>query len=697
MKRRFSIPFGITLLGLMGLIVAPLTGVLFWLGDKTVDTLEHRSVQHRILALNATVDNFLSTGLLVIVSVGSTLAEEPSFRPSGLEGVDEARLRQLVALLERHQLVAAAYVGYADSHFIYAGHTASLSGDQRVDYHAPPEDAIILRTIEGEGAARRETWRFRFADGRLSRARSRPTDYDPRQRPWYVDALRTRQPALTDPYVFASADVVGVSAGVPMPDGAGALGFDVTLETLSTVVASYKITPNSIIMIGSPTGGAFVQSPACQPLAADCLPGGGAARLALGGAIRESGGTRRIERHTGTGDDAYELIVEPMRRMLGQQIVVAAAVPVVEAEADSRTLLRNSLAAAIVAFGLAALAALAGSVLLSRPLLRIAAKTERIRNLDFSDRHAVQSRIREIARLSDAVERMRDGLEVFGRYVSRRLVDRIMHSPEGVGLHGERREITVMFTDIEGFSRIAETLPPEVLTRRLSHYFEALGGAISTNDGTIDKYIGDSIMAYWNAPETDEDHVLHACRAALQVAAASRHLADKWRTRGRPAFRTRIGVHTGPAVVGNVGTKERINYTLVGTVANQASRLEGLNKAYGTTILVSGRTVDAVADRFVWRFVDRVVAAGTTEVHDIYEPLGEKGEEARNAAFLARWQEGHAAYARAEFPAALAGFRAAADLRPDDGPCRVFIRRCETFLQDGPPGDWDAAWRFDRK
>jgi adenylate cyclase len=323
--------------------------------------------------------------------------------------------------------------------------------------------------------------------------------------------------------------------------------------------------------------------------------------------------------------------------------------------------LSAGMAAALV-IGLAILGILLASLLLSRSIARIAGKTERIRNLDFSDRTPVESRIREIARLSQSIERMREGLEVFGRYVSKNLVHQVMRSPETAGVGGTRREVTVMFTDIEGFSMLTETMEPELMTDRLSRYFDALGAAISANRGMIDKYIGDAIMAFWNAPEPDPDHIANACRAALQAARASNQLSEKWRSRGRPGFRTRIGLHTGPAVVGNVGARERINYTLVGAVANQSSRLEGLNKIYGTEILASGEVAGPTAERFVWRHIDRVVAAGTTEPHEIYEPLGEIESVPDHAEFLAQWRAGHDATTGGRFEAALAGFRAAAAL-----------------------------------
>lgn len=240
-------------------------------------------------------------------------------------------------------------------------------------------------------------------------------------------------------------------------------------------------------------------------------------------------------------------------------------------------------------------------------------------------------------------------------------------------------------------------MEPELLTSRLSRYFEALGSAISANRGMIDKYIGDSIMAFWNAPATDPEHIANACRGALQAAAAGRALSEKWRERGRPGFRTRFGLHTGPAVVGNVGARERINYTLVGQVANQASRLEGMNKVYGTEILASGEIARPTSELFVWRHIDRVVAVGTTEPHDVYEPMGEIASRGEHAAFLAAWEKARAVYVAGRFDDALAGFRVASAMREEDAPCHVFIGRCETFVRDGVPAAWDGTWHMDRK
>ena len=696
-ESRRSVPFSITLLTLMALIVLPLATALLWLGWRAVDHLETRSVGQRMASLEAAVAGFLTSGLRVVVAVGTTLAEAPSFTPDAGPGADQERLRQFVAVLARYPAMAAVFVGYEDGRFLYAGRPETFSIDQRLEFDAPDGPSIILRTIEGEGAARRETWWFEMPDGSRSPPRTRALDYDPRTRPWYVDARRTNAPVLTEPYHFAQANVIGVSAGVPLHRG-GVIGFDFTLTTLSSLIGDYRITPNAIIMLASDTGVVFMESEACKLERSQCLPGEDAVRATMRSTVAQLGaGDQRVERDLVLGGRDYRLLVHTMPPNLGRRYQIAAAVPIVELSADSQTLLERAALAAALAVGLAAGGALLAALLLSRSLARIAGKTERIRDLDFSDRVPVESRITEIARLSASVERMREGLEVFGRYVSKNLVHQIMRSPETAGVGGVRREITVMFTDIEGFSLLSETMEPELLTNRLSRYFDVLGTAIVANRGMIDKYIGDSIMAFWNAPEPDLNHIANACRAALQAAVAGNRLSAKWQSRGRPGFRTRFGLHTGPAVVGNVGARERINYTLVGAVANQASRLEGLNKAYGTEILASGEIAGATADRFVWRHIDRIVAVGTTEQHEIHEPLGEIDSAPRHAELLAQWEAGRAAYGEGRFEAALACFRATAALRPGDGPSRVFIERCTAFLRDGTPRDWDGTWHFDRK
>ena len=431
---------------------------------------------------------------------------------------------------------------------------------------------------------------------------------------------------------------------------------------------------------------------------ASCKPSdpaiGDLLRRELIAAAGHSDGRVDIRRHAGGQD--WEILVDPMPAVFDERFWVGVAVPVSEIAAESRFLILESAAIALGIVLIAIVAVFLASLLLSRAMGALAARTELIRNLDFSDPQPVLSRIREILQLSQSIERMRDGLEVFGRYVAKDLVRQIMRSPAAAGVGGQRREVTVMFSDIEGFSRISEDIPPELLTSRLSRYFDALTTPIAAHRGTIDKFIGDSIMAFWNAPELDENHVEHACRAALLAAAASRGLAAKWDSRQRSFFRTRFGLHTGPAVIGNVGARDRINYTLVGAVANQASRLEGLNKFYRTEVLASGVVAERTRPMFVWREIDRVVPVGTSESLDVFELMTETADAVLND-FLDAWNAARSAYVRGAFIEAITLFEIALRKRADDGPCRVMIGRCRKLQQAPTPADWDGIWHFDAK
>ena len=511
----------------MALIVVPLASALLWLGWHAVGVLEQRSVNQRMSALDYAVATTLTDGLRTIASVGLTLAEAPSFQAIAGHEADDERRRQLMAVLGRHPAVAAAYVGYPDGHFLYAGRLSQFSAERRVEFAAPNADAIVLRTVDGEGPARRETWMVAGAGGA---PRSRPDSYDPRVRPWYVEAEARQAPILTEPYRFAWSTEPGISAGLPMRGG-GVIGFDFTLGTLSRLMGDYKITPNTIVLISMGTSDVLIETDPCKADSEGCFPEDGAARKVLRQTVLEGDRGQRLTREVEAGGRDYKIFVHSLPAALGRPLTIAAAVPMEELSADSRVLLDRAAILAAVAVSLAIFAVLVTSLLVSRSTSRLAAKTERIRHLDFSDTVPVTSHITEIRRLSDAIERMREGLEVFGRYVSKDLVTQIMRSPNSTGLGGTRRDLTVMFTDIEGFSRISESIEPELLTSRLSRYFEALGAAISGNRGMIDKYIGDSVMAFWNAPRPIRTISPMPCARPCR----QRTPAAGWRTNGASA------------------------------------------------------------------------------------------------------------------------------------------------------------------
>jgi adenylate cyclase len=397
----------------------------------------------------------------------------------------------------------------------------------------------------------------------------------------------------------------------------------------------------------------------------------------------------------------YATYVDRLDIPIKTPVFLAFTAPLDEINSSSRALVRATVGITLAAVLIAVLAIFAMSRLLASPIRRLAMATERIGKLDFSTGIDVGSRIREVGFLSDSLERMRHGLDLFGRYVPRQLVHRIVENPEAIEIGGERRPITVLFSDIAGYTSIAESLPPELLFRATSAYFSHVARAVMDHGGVIDKYIGDSVMAFWNAPDRDPDHVAKACNAALAMRKAEATYNQEAGQKDWPGFHTRIGLHTGEGIVGNVGSYDRMNYTLVGAVVNLSSRLEGMNKVYGTSILVSHDVREAAGEAFIFRMIDRVVAVGTTEPVQVYELLAARAdlsetEQTDLATDLDRWDRAMAAYLDGTWPEALAIFEALARERAEDIPARHMRDKIQNMSAEDQT-NWTGATQLREK
>lgn len=280
--------------------------------------------------------------------------------------------------------------------------------------------------------------------------------------------------------------------------------------------------------------------------------------------------------------------------------------------------------------------------------------------------------------------------QAFGRYVSAALVEAIIAHPERLELGGEEAEVTVLFADLAGFTGLAETMPPKSLIQLLNEYFSTMTEIILTRHGTLDKFIGDALMAVWGAPVAMADHALLACQAALEMQEAMIRRQEGWSTEGLPRLAARIGLHSGRVLAGNVGSKERFDYTVMGDTVNLAARLEGVNKRYGTEIILSEDTYQRVADHFLFRALERVQVKGRLQPVTIYEllgPLPAEGEPGWLQAFAA----GRAAFLARDWDLAQDYFQAALRLKPEDGPTQVFLHRCRQHQQHPPPADWQGV------
>ncbi|MFZ4619642.1 MAG: CHASE2 domain-containing protein [Bacteroidota bacterium] len=288
---------------------------------------------------------------------------------------------------------------------------------------------------------------------------------------------------------------------------------------------------------------------------------------------------------------------------------------------------------------------------------------------------------------------------MFEKYVDKAVVKQILDNPELVKLGGEEREITTLFADIEGFTSMAEKMGPTNTVGMLNSYLTEMSNIIIENGGTIDKYIGDAIMCFWGAPLSDADQAFNACASAINMQRKLTALHTKWIHYGRPVVNQRIGINTGRAVAGNMGAETRLNYTAIGDAVNLAARLEGVNKEYGTRLLMSDFTYRKVHDRVLSREMDLVVVMGKSEPVRIYELIALADEVQTDATkkFLEFYHAGLEAYKKRAWKSAIDQFNQALSIRRDDIVSNIYIQRSTLFMDAPPPDDWNGVFIMTKK
>ncbi len=293
----------------------------------------------------------------------------------------------------------------------------------------------------------------------------------------------------------------------------------------------------------------------------------------------------------------------------------------------------------------------------------------------------------------------------FSKYVSPDVVEKISEQPEGLKLGGVNKEVSVLFTDIEGFTSISENLKPESLVALLNEYFSFMSEVIMQNGGTLDKFEGDAIMAFFGAPLDQPDHAERACSTALAMRQKLVELNAKWANdpplpggEKKPQIDFRCGVNSGNVIVGNMGSENRFDYTVMGDTVNLASRLEGANKKYETRILASEFTRAAVNENFATREIDLIKVVGKKQTVRVYEILGPAdGVTEEGKRLLTMYNEGLDLYRKRDFALALDKFAAILKDFPDDGPSKIYRQRCEVLKDFPPPKEWDGIFEMKTK
>jgi adenylate cyclase len=638
---------------------------------------------------------------------------------AALGRIDRGALRRVdafqyfLAVLESTPQADSIYVGFAPDGAFYQASRLSPALKQFGPSGAkPPQGArFALRILDASSSERADSFIYLAKWGDVVAVERGAATFDPRERPWYEAAWSRPGPSLSDAYVFFSSSQPGItlSESIATKDGIaiGAAGVDISLTELSAFLAHERIGRHGLVfvvdgdgrLIGYPKldtivrqrNGAFILARADEvddPLVATAV------------ARRSDGQGERFS--LDIGGDTYRVAFSRLPLSFGKDWSVG----VIASEGDFVDPIRRAslfmlgLGGCVVILSLLTILWVSRS--LTRPIKQVVGEMRRIRTFQLSGASRIESRIIEIHELARAVEAMEEGLRSFGAYIPKALVRTIIASGRGTNIGGERRCLTILFTDIKDFTHLSEGLAPEDVLEQLSSYFDAMSRCIHDCGGTVDKFIGDAVMAFWNAPLANPDHTAKACEAVLRCREANADLNARWLAEGSAPMPTRFGLHSGDTVVGNVGSADRMQYTALGSEVNLASRVEGLNKIYGTQIIATGAVEAQVRDRFLFRPLDLVVPAGTTQITPIFELVGPllDGPDGAGDAEIARctiWGNAIALYRRRMWRDALAAFRRFAQEHPQDSVASLYVARCERFADAPPATDWDGAEHFDVK
>ena len=658
---------------ILGLILASSVSTT-WFGahglGTVIRTLLNRQIETTLDAVTGRVENLFEPSDRLLLAFAKRIR-------SGTFPISDPVVvaRGLAEALQFEDGIKWISFGYADGRF--AG--------------AWTDSGQLIINVSSPGGGPPQEWKLDPAGGEVPFQRdSVPQSFDARKRPWFQMAKDHQGMAWTDPYDFADGEKgISVTLDVRADDGSliGVLSVDFLLKDVTDYLSHLKkeFRGDTLVLsirrylIASPKD--LNSDPIIERIRGE-LAGPEAYEK-----IRREGGRLLLE--FPARGDTYIAGVRTATVPGGLACVSAIIFSRNQAFGAIEKIIFNGVVTALVALGVSLAAGffLAGRI--ANPLRSLAEDVARIARFDLGPRPIARSGIREIRALSEAIELMRSGLQSFSHYVPVDLVRELVQGGGIAALGGERRDVTLLFCDLAGFTAYSENTAPEEAVEILTGYFEDFGNAVDANEGVIDKFLGDGMMVLFNAPARIAGPAAAACRAALQGIAAMQARGSQ--------FAVRIGLHCGECLIGNVGTSTRFTYTAIGDCVNLASRLEGLNKTYATQIIASSTFQQAAGDaEFLWRRLDRVAVAGRATPLDIYELAGLRADVSEEVIRIAKnYTAAFDAYLRREFHEASRLLNQ--PFLSADKPSQLLQSRIEQERSSPTESGWEGVNRFGDK
>lgn len=570
---------------------------------------------------------------------------------------------------------------------------SSTKGSYVAAYY-PPDQPVILGTIRNidhytdtnqpvtkvQNSAQR-------ADGTWNSVGETISDYDPRVRPFWIDAIHHPEGAWVGPFKDLYTGRTAFAFATPQYAKSGELiglwEVEFRSEYLTHFLSSIELGRSGHIWIVNSVG---------EVIAASSSKESDAALLAQAWEHLKNVG----ERSRGFSFDDYLAYIQSFSSESQIPWKVLTVVPKADFLGPIETQALNS----IVTGGILCILFATGAAMLfgriSKQLKGVAAEMTELGAFRISEKkfEPVPTLIDEVHTMHSAIDQMKVSLGSFAKYVPLDLVRDLIKSGQTAQLGGKKAELTLMFSDLVGFTEMAERLSPVKLLDMLSTYFTQMSHIVAENQGEVDKYIGDAIMAFWGAPEPLPQHAIAACRTVLAMQKKLAELKGDF-----PPLKQRIGINTGPVIVGNIGSPDHMEYTAIGDTVNLASRLEGLNKYYGTQILVGETTKNYAESEFVFRPIDWVFVKGRLQTTLIWELIGTKADvSANHRKAYDLYEQALFLYRSREFIKAALHFEEVNDLLGgSDRPSQLMADKSRSFIVTPPEASWEGATPIEEK
>jgi adenylate cyclase len=677
---RIGIRLAISGLVLASIIVSAIgVHVLWW---RTAEANSHTLAA----TINAQIVSAVQKELTAITT--QARAAHTAIRTLFLQNVLETReadKREFVFLsqLQSQQSISWVAFGWPNGDF-FAAHKLGDLGLEMME----------IARVDGVVKRRVDQYQVVVGDIQFEKRRFEDTDYVVTDQEWYREGIKNDEPGWFE----MTAHPVGLRPSIAY---AGPVDvYQKRQGVLAVIIENTRLAQFLSQLSVGKTGAAFILGRDGTTIAA---PDPDADEVNMQrsdqpllpiaqGAIKQAGSSPGGDEKTArrvrflAGGNAYAVSLTPLTF---PGWTLATVIPEAEFLGPIETTIQRlliGLAVLILAAGV--LSAWLARRLIAQPLITVVDELGHVERFELDQVRRHPSRLAELENLSNAIADMAAGLAAFRKYIPADLVKMLVS--EGIEPHpgGSIRSLTVLFADIAGFTGLSERLGDRIIPL-LSSYLDTMSREVSAHGGTIDKFIGDAVMAFWGAPAANADHAVDACRAALacQAALAASGLADD---QGRP-LKMRIGINSGDMLVGNIGSEFRLNYTVIGDAVNVASRLEGVNKEYGTDIIIGEETRRLAGDRVHVRELDRLMVYGREGGLAIYELIGVPERGAEPPRWVALYESGLAAYRARDFAGAATLFRQLLDVRASDQPARIMLERCSRFLKSPPGEDWEAT------